>query len=61
MANNIVLVVDVAGPQGPPGPAGTSYVYIQNSAPTNPPSEYLWIQNGLGASGEDFTFWVTTP
>ena len=34
--------------------------YVQPTAPTPPAgqSQYLWIQTGMGASGQDFTFWV---
>lgn len=33
-------------------------VYVQSTAPVNPPATYLWVQTGLGASGNDLTFWV---
>ena len=32
-------------------------VFVQNAAPSSPPSAYLWVQTGLG-DGTDFTFWV---
>lgn len=31
-------------------------LFVQNAAPTNAPSKFLWIQTGLG-SGSDFTVW----
>jgi hypothetical protein len=38
--------------------AGSTSLYIQNAAPSSPPTTYLWIQTGLGLSGTDMTFWV---
>lgn len=44
------------------GKAETTAVqcYVQPTAPTPPAGQtnYLWVQTGLGASGQDFTFWV---
>lgn len=36
--------------------------YVQPTAPTPPPGQtsYLWVQTGLGVSGNDFTFWINT-
>jgi hypothetical protein len=36
--------------------------YVQPTAPTPPAgqTEYLWVQTGLGVSGNDFTFWINT-
>jgi hypothetical protein len=40
----------------------TVQCYVQETAPTPPPgqTEYLWVQTGLGVSGNDFTFWINT-
>ncbi len=32
-------------------------LFAQNTAPSNPPPTYLWIQTGIGL-GTDMTFWV---
>lgn len=34
--------------------------YVQPTAPT-PPSgqtQYMWVQTGMGTSGQDFTIWI---
>lgn len=38
----------------------TVQCYVQPTAPTPPvgQTQYLWIQTGMGTSGQDFTFWV---
>lgn len=36
---------------------GTQNVFVQASAPSNPPATYLWVQTELG-DGADMTFWV---
>ena len=33
-------------------------VVVSETAPAFPPSTYLWVQTGLGDTGEDFTFWI---
>lgn len=41
-----------------PSVGSTEYpLYIQGSAPSNPPEKYLWIQTGLGDDGSDFSVW----
>lgn len=46
-----IQVVPVSGPQGPQN------LFVQNADPvmTEPG---LWIQTGLGDSGDDFAFWI---
>lgn len=36
---------------------GTQEVFIQDTAPVSPPSDYIWIQTGLGLTGDDWTLW----
>lgn len=52
----------IQGPVGSIGPTGAAggggNVYIQAAAPSSPPTKYMWIQTGLGASGKDLTFWI---
>lgn len=51
-----VDVVVGSGAQGPPGPMN---LFIQNAPPSvELPTTYLWVQTGLGVTGEDMTFWV---
>jgi hypothetical protein len=40
----------------------TVQCYVQPTAPTPPAgqTEYLWVQTGMGLSGNDFTFWINT-
>ncbi len=39
------------------GPGATDKaVYVQNTAPSTPPTTYVWVQTGLGA-GSDWTLW----
>lgn len=33
-------------------------IFVSNTAPANPPAQYLWVQTGLGTSGSDLTFWI---
>lgn len=40
------------------GGGGTQNLFVQNASPVSPPSTYLWVQTGLGTSGNDFTFWI---
>ena len=48
----------IQGIQGPQGIAGPSNLFVQNSTPSSPPSQYMWLQTGLGISGKDMTIWV---
>lgn len=41
----------------PPDPAADPDIYVQAAQPTGA-APYLWVQTGLGPSGEDFTFWI---
>lgn len=35
--------------------------YVSPTAPSAPAGQqYLWVQTGMGASGNDFTFWINT-
>ena len=36
--------------------------YVQPTEPTPPAgqTQYLWVQTGMGVSGDDFTFWINT-
>ena len=70
-ARATILLYDQSGSFGLTGQVltsdgvyGTSWVtptplnvFISPVTPSNPPSQYLWIQTGLGAAGTDFTFW----
>lgn len=33
-------------------------IFIQPTAPVTALTTYLWVQTGLGTSGEDCTFWI---
>lgn len=33
-------------------------IFVSASAPASPPSSYLWVQTGLGSTGNDFTMWI---
>lgn len=35
-------------------------IFVSNASPVAPPSQYLWVQTGLGTTGNDFTFWIGT-
>lgn len=37
---------------------GDTPLFISNTAPSNPPSKYMWIQTGLGVGGQDYTIWI---
>jgi hypothetical protein len=51
--NPPTVVVEVAsdGPQGPPG------VVVSDTQPAFAGTG-LWVQTGLGPTGDDFTFWI---
>lgn len=38
-------------------PAGSQSIFIQDNKPGGS-RPHLWIQTGLGASGNDMTFWI---
>ncbi len=40
------------------GPRGPGNLYIQPSAPTAPVVPNMWVQTGLGPTGQDFTIWI---
>ena len=47
------------GPQGPAGPGGPHNIYIQPAQPAFGAGEKaLWVQTGLGPSGNDVSFWI---
>lgn len=37
-----------AGPTGPTGPAGPGTVYVQATAPVNPPVDSIWFESADG-------------
>ena len=40
----------------------TVQCYVQPTAPTPPAgqTQYMWVQTGMGTSGQDFTIWINT-
>lgn len=48
-------VVVNAGAQGPPGPGN---LFISDTAPSAAPVKYMWVQTGLGDTGDDWTIWI---
>lgn len=56
----VVLIIETAGARGPTGiqgPAGTAPVYVQDTAPTSPPAQYMWVQTNYLTPG-NFTMWI---
>jgi hypothetical protein len=41
----------------PPGGSGAK-LFVQPTAPSFGGGEGLWIQTGMGPTGNDFTFWI---
>lgn len=33
-------------------------LFVGDDAPSSPPTQYVWIQTGLGVGGDEMTFWV---
>jgi len=45
-------------PDQPVSPGGQAFV--QPTAPTGVTGAFLWVQTGLGDSGDDWTIWIET-
>lgn len=38
--------------------SGVSNLFISSTAPTGTPSQYMWVQTGMGVNGTGITFWL---
>ena len=50
-----------AGGTDPSGNSTAKDVFVGATAPTTATDQYLWIQTGLGDSGDCFTVWFNDP
>jgi len=53
----VILENAMIGPQGPQGPPGPKQVYVSPAQPVGAPSQYLWVQTGLGSDGLKHQVW----
>lgn len=52
-----VAPAGVQGPTGAQGIPGEQSLYVQATQPTGLTRDYLWVQTGLGPTGDDWTLW----
>jgi hypothetical protein len=50
----LAMLSDIGGS----GITGDKPVFVQATPPTPPGGNYLWVQTGLGPTGDNVTFWI---